>query len=78
MSEKSPWSYKNLTTKFAGDYAELFYCQYFYDPWCKRSTNLADFTQLERDFMEDKLLRCHDKNPLDKVVALIDYPEPAK
>ena len=45
MKRSNPKDTVMAITKYAGSYAELHFCQYFYDPkGCKRSTNLADFT----------------------------------
>ena len=77
MADVSPMAFNGMINNYAGNYAELFYCQYFYDPFCKRSENLEDFTQLERDFLEDKLITSHDRNPKDEVVGLIEYPSPS-
>ena len=63
---------KNTLEKYAGRYSEYHYCQYFFDPrGSKVSSNIAEFTKAERDFLEDKLIHCHDNNPGDKVIALI-------
>ena len=78
MKKSNPKDTMMAIQKFAGNYAELHFCQHFFDPkGSKRSTNIADFTQLERDYLEDKCFFFTNKNPGNKVVALIEYPEPA-
>jgi hypothetical protein len=72
MKKTHPKDTMMAIKSYAGKQVEPFFSQYFYDPkGCKRSTNVADFTQLERDFLEDKCFLFTHKNPGNKVVALI-------
>ena len=72
MKKAHPKDTMRCIKEYAGKYTEPFFSQYFFDPkGSRRSTNIADFTQRERDFLEDKLIHFTHKNPGNRVIALI-------